>query len=58
MYIIVLYISNCYEGKYFIITNILCTFSIKQEYIPTILHIFLKISIVNHPITIYTHKYT
>ena len=49
MYIITLYTLNYYEGKYFI-----------SLFMPTILHILLKISINNHPllyIHINTHKY-
>ena len=38
-----------------ILSVFLRTLSTKQEYIPTILHILLKISINNHPL-LYIHK--
>ena len=38
MYIITLYAINCYEDKY--LSVFLRTLSTKQEYMPTILHIY------------------
>ena len=58
MYMIALYTLNYYENKCLLV--FLRALSIKQEYIPTILHILLKISI-NYPllyIHINAHKYT
>ena len=58
MYMIALYTLNYYENKCLLV--FLRTLSIKQEYIPTILHILLKISI-NYSllyIHINAHKYT
>ena len=52
MYMIALYTLNYYENKCLLV--FLRTLSIKQEYIPTILHILLKISINNHPL-LYIH---
>ena len=53
MYIITRYTLNYYEDKYFI------SFFVRFKHTVRIYaHILLKISINNHPITIYTHKYT